>query len=207
MDGNPRTQEGNSEQTDSAEQVAAQQAQASEEAARQQEAPPAPMEDPERQRLEAELETARRRVDELARAYQALNKDREEFKQRLTRERERMIDVERGNVAVALLEAIDELDRSLSMSGQEAGSPLGQGVKMIRDGLLTKVQAIGIERLQVVGQPFDPNTAEAADMEITTQPEEDQQVVAEVRAGYRLKDRIIRPARVKVAKYIAPAQA
>jgi molecular chaperone GrpE len=108
---------------------------------------------------------------------------------------------------VTLLEAIDELDRCLSMSGQEANSALGQGVKMIRDGLLSKVQAIGIERLQVVGQPFDPNTAEAFDMEITTQPDEDQRVVAEVRAGYRFKDRIIRPARVKVAKYVPPAQA
>jgi molecular chaperone GrpE len=205
MDGNPRTQEGNSEQTASNEQVAAQQA--SEQAETRQEAPSQPAEDPERQRLEAELDATRRRVDELARAYQALNKDREEFKQRLTRERERMMDVERGNVAVTLLEAIDELDRCLSMSGQEANSALGQGVKMIRDGLLSKVQAIGIERLQVVGQPFDPNTAEAADMEITTQPEEDQRVVAEVRAGYRMKDRIIRPARVKVAKYVAPAQA
>lgn len=206
MDGNPRTQEGNSEQPAPTEQAAAQQ-QAPEEAETRQEAPSPPAGDPERQRLEAELEVARRRVDELARAYQALNKDREEFKQRLTRERERMIDVERGNVAGTLLEAIDELDRCLAMSGQEASSALGQGVKMIRDGLLSKVQAIGIERLQVVGQPFDPNTAEAADMEITTQPEEDQRVVAEVRAGYRLKDRVIRPARVKVARYVAPAQA
>src|SRR5829696_4520936 len=52
--------------------------------------------DPERQRLEEELAAARRRVDELARAYQAVSQDREEFKQRLTRERERMLDVERG---------------------------------------------------------------------------------------------------------------
>jgi molecular chaperone GrpE len=206
MDPHPPPQEGNSEQAVSTEQVAARQ-QAPEEAETQQEVPSPSAEESERQRLEAELDLARRRVDELARAYQALNKDREEFKQRLTRERERMMDVERGNVAGALLEAIDELDRSLSMSGQEATSALGQGVKMIRDGLLSKVQAIGIERLQVVGQPFDPNTAEASDMEITTQPEEDQRVVAEVRAGYRLKDRIIRPARVKVAKYVAPAQA
>ncbi len=205
MEGNPRSQEGNSEKPGTTEPVAAQQA--SEEAQARQEAPSSSEGDQERQRLEAELDSARRRVDELARAYQALNKDREEFKQRLTRERERMMDVERGNVAVTLLEAIDELDRCLSMSGQEANSALGQGVKMIRDGLLSKVQAIGIERLQVVGQPFDPNTAEAFDMEITTQPEEDQRVVAEVRAGYRFKDRIIRPARVKVAKYVPPAQA
>lgn len=163
--------------------------------------------EPERQRLEAELEATRRRVDQLARAYQELQKDREEFKQRLTRERERMMDVERGNVATTLLEAVDELDRCLAMSGGDTASPLAQGVKMIRDGLLSKLQQTGIERLQVVGRAYDPNTAEATDMEITTNPDEDQKVVAESRAGYRLKERIIRPAQVKVAKYVAPAQA
>jgi molecular chaperone GrpE len=205
MNGNPRTQENSQDEARDAEAAAAQQGQAPEGTPSGEETQPAV--DAERQRLEAELEASRRRVDELARAYQAVNKDREEFKQRLTRERERMMDVERGNVAVSLLEAIDELDRCLTMSGQEANSALGQGVKMIRDGLLSKVQSMGIERLQLVGQPFDPNTAEAADMEITPQPEEDQKVVAEVRAGYRMKDRVIRPARVKVAKYVAPAQA
>ncbi|NTX02040.1 nucleotide exchange factor GrpE [Myxococcus sp. CA051A] len=162
--------------------------------------------DAEKERLRADLEASRRRVDELARAYQAVNKDREEFKQRLTRERERMMDVERGNVAVSLLEAIDELDRALSMSAQDS-SALAQGVRMIRDSLLAKAQGMGIERVTVVGQPYDPNVAEATDMEITTSPDEDQKVVAEFRAAYRLKDRVIRPARVKVAKYVAPAQA
>ena len=211
MDGNPRTQPGNQDQSRTAEPVAPQQAQsqeegfADEEGAARQEA--SAEERSERQRLETELEATRRRVDELARAYQAVNKDREDFKQRLAREREQMMDVERGKVAMALLEAIDELDRSLSMSGQEANTPLAQGVKLIRDSLLTKAQGLGIERIQVVGQPFDPNTAEASDMEITPEPEEDQRVVSEVRAGYRMKDRVIRPARVKVAKYVAPAQA
>jgi molecular chaperone GrpE len=163
--------------------------------------------DQERRRLETELDATRRRVDQLARAYQEVQQDREEFKQRLTRERERMLDVERGNVARTLLEAVDELDRCLAMSGGDTTSPLAQGVKMIRDGLLSKLQQSGIERIQVVGLPYDPNTAEATDMEITTNPDDDQKVVAEASAGYKLKDRIIRPARVKVAKYVAPAQA
>ncbi|WP_338865697.1 nucleotide exchange factor GrpE [Myxococcus stipitatus] len=162
--------------------------------------------DGEKERLRAELESSRRRVDELARAYQALNKDREEFKQRLTRERERMLDVERGTVAVALLEAIDELDRALAMSGQD-GSSLSHGVRMIRDSLLAKAQGMGIERVKVVGLPYDPNVAEATDMEITPSPDDDQKVVEEFRAAYRMKDRVIRPARVKVAKYVAPANA
>src|SRR6218665_1952573 len=69
-------------------------------------------------RLTAELDAARRRVDQLARAYQELEKDREEFKQRLTRERERMLDVERGKVATHLFEAVDELDLCLSKIGR-----------------------------------------------------------------------------------------
>ncbi|NMO14433.1 nucleotide exchange factor GrpE [Pyxidicoccus fallax] len=166
----------------------------------------APPVDTEKEQLRAELDATRKKYDQLARAYQDVNRDREEFKQRLTRERDRMMDVERGNVATTLLEAIDELDRCLAASAQDT-SPLAQGVRMIRDGLLAKVQGTGIERIQVVGQPFDPNVAEATDMEITTTPDDDQKVVAEVRAGYRLKERIIRPARVKVAKYVAPAQA
>lgn len=162
-------------------------------------------------RLKAELEVAqkdleasRRRVDELARAYQAVSQDREEFKARLRRERDSLIDVERGKVAVALVEAVDELDRCLA-SGDT--SPLAQGVRMIRDALLQKLQASGVERLSLVGQPFDPNVAEAADMEVTPHQEDDQRIVAEVQAGYRIKDKVIRPARVKVAKYVAPAQA
>jgi molecular chaperone GrpE len=171
----------------------------------QTEAEAAPVEDPELVSLRSELETYRRKVDELARAYQALQKDREEFKQRLSRERDRMMDVEKGNISVLVLEAIDELDRCLQSTNDN--SPLAQGVRMIRDGLLRKVESTGIERLTLLGQKYDPNVAEATDMEMTTDPEEDQTILLEIQAGYRLKDRVIRPARVKVAKYVQPAQA
>ena len=157
-------------------------------------------------KLQGELDAARRRVDELARAYQAGERDREDFKQRLQREREQLIDVERGKVALMVIEAIDELDLCLQAAGSD-GSSLAQGVRLIRDNLVNKVQGTGIERLEVVGQSYDPNVAEAADMEITGDPNMDQRVTAEMRAGYRLKNRVIRPARVKVAKYVKPADA
>ncbi|RKG59440.1 nucleotide exchange factor GrpE [Corallococcus sp. AB011P] len=196
MDGNPRSDETPETQAPADTQAEAADSDTQAEATQ----------DGEVARLQAELEAARRRVNELARGLQDLTKDREEFKQRITRERERMLDVERGNVASTLLEAIDELDLVLNASPQDA-SPVVQGVRMIRDSLLSKAQATGIERIQVVGRPYDPNVAEAADMEVTPVPADDQKVVAEFRAGYRLKDRIIRPARVKVARYVAPAQA
>jgi molecular chaperone GrpE len=160
----------------------------------------------ELRRLQDELASAHKRVDELARAYQSVVQDREDFKVRLTRERERMLDVEKGTVALGLVEAIDELDLCLRASAQDA-SPLAKGVALIRDNMLSRLTSAGVERFDPVGKSFDPNEAEAADMEITAEPDQDQQVTAELRAGYRLKGRVIRPARVKVAKYVKPAQA
>jgi molecular chaperone GrpE len=160
---------------------------------------------PELEKVRAELEGARKRLDEVARGYQGLLQEREDFKLRLTRERERLLDVEKAEVAQVLLDAVDELDLSLAAAAED--SPLARGVRIIRDGILSKLQSAGIQRLEVVGLPFDPNTAEASDMEITPDPEADQRVTAEVRAGYRMKDRVIRPARVRVAKHVTPASA
>lgn len=168
--------------------------------------PPPPSSVQEVNALELELAKTRKRVDELARAYQELSQDREAFERRLSREREQLIRVEKGNVALTLLEAVDELDLCLAAS-QEDTSPLAQGVRLIRENMLGKLSALGVERFDPVGQTFDPNLAEAADMEITSEASEDQKVVAELRAGYRLEGRVIRAARVKVAKYVRPAQA
>ncbi|HZA49162.1 MAG TPA: nucleotide exchange factor GrpE [Myxococcaceae bacterium] len=154
--------------------------------------------------LRSDLEAARRRVDDLARALQVLERDKEDFKKRLLRERERMIDVEKGHVIQTLLEAMDELDLSL-LSADD--SPLAQGVRMIRDNMLSRLASLGVERVSLVGRTFDPNLAEAVDMEVTANPDDDQRVVQELRPAYRLKDRVVRPGRVKVSRYIQPAQA
>jgi molecular chaperone GrpE len=154
--------------------------------------------------LKKNLEAAYRRVDELARAIQAGERDREAFKERLARERERMLEVERGKVALILLEAVDELDLCLTSPDE---SPLARGVRMIRDGMLQKLGGLGVDRVPLAGQPFDPNVAEAVDMEITANEDEDQRVVKEVRPAYRMKERVIREGRVKVAKYVKPAEA
>ncbi|HZA14389.1 MAG TPA: nucleotide exchange factor GrpE [Myxococcaceae bacterium] len=164
----------------------------------------APKASAEEDALRSDLEAARRRVDDLARAIQALERDKEDFKKRLLRERERMIDVEKGHVIQTLLEAMDELDLSL-LSADD--SPLAQGVRMIRDNMLSRLGSLGVERVSLVGRTFDPNLAEAVDMEVTANPDDDQRVVQELRPAYRLKDRVVRPGRVKVSRYVQPAQA
>jgi len=154
--------------------------------------------------LRAELDAARRRVDELARGLQEVMRDRDEFKQRIQRERERMIEVEKGQVALSIIEAIDELDLTLA---HDDGSPFAQGIRLIRDKLLQKLAANGIERLQLVGRPYDPNAAEAVDIELVTSPAQNDRVLAEQRPAYALKGRVIRPGRVTVGRYLEPAKA
>lgn len=168
-------------------------------------APAAVGEDPEVAQLRADLDTARRRVDELARGIQDVMKDRDDFKARVNRERERLLEVEKGQVLQALIETVDELDLSLQSPADD--SPLAQGVRLIRDKLLQRLQAAGVERLRLLGRPYDPNLAEAVDMELVSSPAQNDVVLEEQRAAYGLRGRVIRPGRVKVGKYLAPAKA
>jgi len=154
--------------------------------------------------LRTDLATAQRRVDELARGIQDVMKDRDDFKARVNRERERLLEVEKGQVALALVETLDELDLALAAADD---SPLAQGVRLVRDKLLQRLQAAGVERLRLLGRPYDPNLAEAVDVELVTSPQQNEQVLEEQRAAYALKGRVIRPGRVKVGRYVAPAKA
>ncbi len=174
-------------------------------------APGAPAEVPaEVAALTAELEKTKQelarttaRLDEIARAYSAQLNEQRDFRARIEREKERVLAAERGKIAVALLEIGDELDRALGADGSETA--LGKGVRMIDDGLLRRLQAMGIERLSLVGKPFDPNLAEAVDLVPVDESEKADLVVSEDVPGYKLGDRVLRPARVRVARYVAPA--
>jgi len=158
----------------------------------------------ELEQLRGELAAARARVNELARGLQDSAREREAFQQRLARESERLREVERGEFALPVIEAVDALDLSLKA---DDGSPLARGVRLIRDDLLAKLAARGIERLQLEGSPFDPQKAEAVDTELVTDADQDGSVLAEVRAGYALGGRVVRPARVRVGRYVPPARA
>jgi len=67
-------------------------------------------------------------------------------------------------------------------------------------GLQQRISALGAERITVTGQRFDPHLAEAVDAVTVADPEQDGRVVQEVRAGYRIGERILRPARVRVGR-------
>lgn len=146
------------------------------------------------------------RIDELSRAYAALLDDNKAFRQRMEREKARVIEAERANVAQALLEAADDLERALAaVSGvsERAGGPLGalvDGVRLSLGALHKRIAEIGAVRIPVAGQPFDPRVAEAVDTVAVADPDQDGLVLQEVRAGWRIGERVLRPARVRVGR-------
>ena len=156
------------------------------------------------EQLRGELTAARERVNEFARGLQESVRDREAFKERLARENERLRDIEKAENARLVLDAVDALDLSLRAAD---ASPLARGVQLIRDDLVAKLAAQGIERLELTGARFNPNQAEAMDTEVVTDPESDGKVLSEVRAGYTLNGRVVRPAQVRVGRYVQPGRA
>jgi len=156
--------------------------------------------------LEATVQSQAARIDELARAYAALVDDNKAFRQRLDREKERVVQAERVRVAQALLEAHDELELAWNASRASGGPEtpalrnLTEGVRLTLSGLAKRVADMGAERIEVLGKPYDPRVAEAVDTVLVTDPARDDVVVDELRAGWRIGEKVLRPARVRVGR-------
>jgi molecular chaperone GrpE len=141
------------------------------------------------------------RIDELTRAYAALVEDNKAFRQRLEREKARVLEAERLSLAQTLLEAADDVERALAAVGvDEAAGPLAEGVRLSLATLHQRIARLGAERIPVVGEPFDPHVAEALDVVTVGDADQDGRVVQEIRAGWRIGDRVLRPARVRVGR-------
>lgn len=156
---------------------------------------------------DAKLAEQAARIEELSRAYAALVEDNKAFRQRLEREKDRVIQAERADIAQALLEAADDLERALAAAtrgetngGGESPSALVDGLRLSLSTLHRRIAGLGADRIPVAGQPFDPRVAEAIDTVPVADERQDGLVLEEVRAGYRIGDRVLRPARVRVGR-------
>ncbi len=146
-------------------------------------------------RLEAEVAEGRDRHLRLAAEY-------DNFRKRVAREREELTHRSQAALAVRLLEVLDDLDRVVAGGTGAApaaqGDVLQQALAMIDRKLRKELETAGLERIDPVGQPFDPAVAEAVSVLPAPDPAQDHTVAATFQAGYRFKGSLIRPARVQV---------
>ena len=115
-------------------------------------------------------------------------------------EQERTVDREdaRGEVLLLLLPVLDELDRALAQRPKDLEThPWAEGVTLVYQRLMQALHDLGLERIGVEGEEFDPAHHEAVLYE--GRPDAtDRRVAALLRPGYRLGGRLLRPAQVSV---------
>jgi molecular chaperone GrpE len=146
--------------------------------------------------VEADLAQLVAERDELRELAQRVQADFENFRKRMLREQTDKI--ERANEALIeqLLPVVDNFELALESLG-DADDSVRKGVELVYAGLMNVLEKHGLERIDALGKPFDPNEHEA----VAQDDGEGEPVVSDVyRTGYRLKGRVIRPATVKVTR-------
>ncbi len=119
------------------------------------------------------------------------------FRARSAKEKEQTYSNAKGNVIAEILPVIDNLERALSQEGEDFEA-LKKGVEMTLEGLMTTLSKIGVESYGESGDSFDPNLHHAV-MHIDDDGFEENVIVDVFQKGYKIGDRVIRPAMVKTA--------
>ena len=144
------------------------------------------------------LTEAQEAVAELNERIVRLTADFDNFRKRAQREKDEARQFANQGLLEKLLPVLDNFEMALT-AVKDADPSVRDGVQMILDQLLGVLKESGVEPVDAMGQPFDPNLHEALSQEETTEVEEGT-VVQQVQRGYKLNDRLVRPARVVVAK-------
>ncbi|UTH15351.1 nucleotide exchange factor GrpE [Macrococcus epidermidis] len=160
-------------------------------------APEAPVEASEEETTD-ELTETKKSLEAAEEKYLRLYAEFENYKKRTRAE----LDTERTyraqSVLRDILPAIDNIERALAQKGEsEAFKSLHKGVEMVYESLLSSLKDNGLEVIDALDQPFDPNLHQAV-MQEHDENKDSGIVLDELQKGYKLKERVLRPSMVKV---------
>ena len=150
--------------------------------------------------LERDLEAARDEARQNHDRWLRERADLENLKKRAARERAETIRSANESILRDLLPIVDNLERAVehAQSGGN-GQPLVEGVGLVLKALLDVLEKHGVQPIDAKGAPFDPAHHEAM-AHVESKEHEPNRVIEEHQRGYRLNDRLLRPALVSVAK-------
>jgi len=143
------------------------------------------------QKLKVERDTL---IDRLAR----LQAEFENARKRTAREQQDFRDYALADAIKTLLPTLDSFERALQVSSAEK-SELRGGIELIYKQLQDALVKLGLRPIPAQGEPFDPHIHEAIEM-VDTSDAPDHQILEELQRGYKLKDRLLRPSMVRVAR-------
>jgi molecular chaperone GrpE len=147
------------------------------------------------ERVEQEEQQEEQEVDD---RLLRLAADFENYKKRVARERQEYIAFANERLLKELLPILDDLERALDSAEQHEEAQLEDGVRLVHRSLASLLERHGVQQIPTDGK-FDPHVHEA----LLAQPSEDAEtgaVIDVVQKGYKIGDRVVRPARVIVAE-------
>ncbi len=151
------------------------------------------------EQVEKELEQSKAQQEEMRGQILRLQADFENARKRWVKEQAELQERANADVLARLLEIFDDFERAVAVgAATKGGGTFLAGVEMIARRMDDLLKSYGIAPMESVGKPFDPERQEAVAHEVSeTVPE--STVVAELRRGYTMNGRVLRPAVVKVA--------
>lgn len=153
-----------------------------------------------------QLKAKARLADDYLNRSLSFQADLENFKKRTEKERAGFLKYANEGLIYELLDAIDNFERAVEAAEKKDDFKLlHQGVEMILKELHKILKRKGVNRIQALGVPFDPHRHEALTY-VASEEHPENTVIEEIRKGYLLEDKIIRPAVVKVSKKESKSQ-
>ena len=146
-----------------------------------------------------EINKLQKEKEEIYQRFLRTQAEFDNFKKRSVKEREAAAKYKAQDLATELLPAIDNFERALQVEVNGENKGLLDGISMVYRQLIDALNSQGIESIEAVGQEFDPNIHQAV-MQVEDESKESNIVLEELQKGYLIKDRVIRPAMVKVNK-------
>ena len=121
------------------------------------------------------------------------------YRKRIERERREQADQAVVDLLQELLMVVDDFDLALKVEAGDGAKSYRKGVELIHAKLQDLLRKQGVRGIEALGADFDPNVHQAVAHEVSPEHREGE-VIGELRRGYMLGDRLLRPAMVKVAK-------
>lgn len=162
----------------------------------------------ELQSLKDEFESRCKELEEARERYVRLQAEFENFRRRTLKEKQESLRYGQQNLIKDLLSTVDNLERALGHGEQSADADLQsilQGVELVHRELLAALVKQGVKVVDPTGEPFDPAYHEAMGQVPSTEVPPNS-VVQVLQKGYLLQDRMLRPARVLVARAPGPGE-
>ena len=153
------------------------------------------------EQLKKDAEDKDKRLREYISAYKDKNSENDEFRSRLQKENETRLDQFKAILFARLLPVLDNLKRAAesALQSKDLGS-LQKGIDLVINQFTRELKDNGVEAISSIGEKFDPKAHEAFLTVETEDAAQDEIVIEELEPGYRFKEKLIKAAKVKIAK-------